>query len=270
MLLTCVAALLIAAPAASADGTYEVTNADSVYVRPKPQSWVVGTLYRVGPNVAGPEHMDVQEISPGGWAYGYVYGAFHGCGWVDAKYVRKINATVGNRCSTDPSVREPSPDDLFSDYSDPAHPNGRNYHTVACASPGAYGNYRAGTFSNKYGDLPANHAVDWRYTSKDEAAVLVKDTSNGVGAPPWFFVRAECVAPGNPTPTSTPPPPAPPAPTPPTPTPVPTPPSAPAPRAKTCWKTSASSYCKHLRRRCRRAHNHSARCRRALHGVKKR
>ena len=113
--------------------------------------------------------------------------------------------TVGKRCSTDAATRDPTPDQLFSDYSDPATPNGRNYHTVACASPGAYGNYRAGTFSNKYGDLPANHAVDWRYTTKDEAGVLVKDTSNGVGAPAWFFVRADCVAPGNPTPAPTPP-----------------------------------------------------------------
>src|ERR1700742_2128730 len=185
------AALLVPAAAASAEGTYEVVNADSVYVRPRPQSWTIGTLYRVGPNVAGVEHMDVQEISPGGWAYGYVYGEFQGCGWVDAGYLHKINDTVGKRCSTDPSVRTPTPDQLFSDYSDPDTPNGRNYHTVACATPGAYGNYRGGTFANKYGDLPANHAVDWRYTTKDGNGVLVKDTSNGVGAPAWFFVRAD-------------------------------------------------------------------------------
>jgi hypothetical protein len=256
------AAALLLPAAASAEGTYEVVDADSVYVRPKPQSWVTGTLFRVGPNVAGVEHMDVQEISPAGWAYGYVYGEFQGCGWVDASYLHRINATVGKRCSTDPSVRDPSPDRLFSDYSDPAHPNGRNYHTVACATPGAYGNYRGGVFSNKYGELPANHAVDWRYATKDGAGVLVKDTSNGVGAPAWFFVRADCVAPGNPTAPSTPgpapPPPAPPAPTPPAPT-----------QGKTCWRTSATTYCKHLRRRCKRNHDHSARCRRALHGRKK-
>src|SRR4051795_12551692 len=94
-------ALLVPAAAASADGTYEVVNADSVYVRPKPQSWVTGTLFRVGPNVAGVEHMDVQEVSPAGWAYGYVYGEFQGCGWVAVSYLHKINDTVGKRCGAD-------------------------------------------------------------------------------------------------------------------------------------------------------------------------
>src|SRR3954468_13573347 len=85
---------LVPAAAARAEGTYEVANADSVYVRPKPQSWTIGTLYRVGPHVSGVEHMDVQEVSPAGWAYGYVYGEFQGCGWVDAGYLHKVDDTV--------------------------------------------------------------------------------------------------------------------------------------------------------------------------------
>src|ERR1700712_2162735 len=99
-----IAVLLALAPAsasAAGIGTDEVSGADSVYVRPKPQSWTIGTLFRVGPNVQGVEHMDVQEVSDAGWAYGYVYGSFQGCGWVDASHLSKVNSTVSHPCPTD-------------------------------------------------------------------------------------------------------------------------------------------------------------------------
>jgi hypothetical protein len=308
-------ALALLVPSAAADaavtGTYEVSGGDSVFVRSRPASWVTGTLYRVGPAVPGPEHIDVQEISPNGWAYGYVYGSFHGCGWVDASFLKKINNSVSQTCPTDAATRMPAPDQIFSAWSDD-NQNGRPYHTVDCAPAGAtlsaYGNYRGGTFTNKYGPLEANHAVAWLYTTHDGGAVLVKDGANDVGAPAWFFIPAQCVAAGNPTagdpggdpgspgdpgcppedPACVPPePPCPPddpactpgdpglppddpgAPTDPG-DPVQTPPGTPGrTRNKVCWKTSQSTYCRHLRRRCRHDHNHGSRCRRALHGRKR-
>ena len=106
---------------------------------------------------------------------------------------------------------------MFSAWSDPAHANGQQWHTIECAPAGAtrsaYGNYR-GDFTNKYGAQPANHKVDWRYTTKDGAAVMVKDTSNTAGAPPWLFMPRGCAAPGPPVPASGPPPATPPPATP--------------------------------------------------------
>ncbi|HEX2070880.1 MAG TPA: hypothetical protein VHF90_04440 [Thermoleophilaceae bacterium] len=247
---------LVLPASASADATYSVTS-DSVYVRPKPQSWAIGTLYRG-------EHMDVQEITAGGWAYGYVYGSFNGCAWVDQTYIRKSDSTVVNRCPTDDATRKPAESQMFSAWSDPAKPDGVEWHTVDCAPAGAtrsaYGNYR-GDFKNKYGEIPVNSGIDWRYTTKDGAAAMVKNTANAVGAPAWFFIPRACIAPGPPVPASAPPPPA------------SQPPSAtPGERArkrKVCWKTSKSRYCKKLRRTCRRHKSHSARCRRALKGKRK-
>jgi hypothetical protein len=265
--------VLPAVATAAGIGTDEVSGSDSVYVRPRPQSWTIGTLYRVGPNVPGVEHMDVQEISPGGWAYGYVYGSFQGCGWVDAGYLRKVNSTVSKPCPTDDATRQPGPESMFSEWTDPAKPDGKDWHTIECAPAGAsraaYGNYRRGGFVNKYGDLPANWPVDWRYTTKDGVAAMVKDTSNPVGAPAWFFVPRACVTAGPPSPPATSPqPPAPPA----SPPASPPPPAAPGQgtaRRRVCWKNSRSGYCKRLRRACRRKHKHTPRCRRALHGTRK-
>ena len=272
------AALVLHAGAAVADqGTYEV-SADNVYVRPKPQSWVIGTLFGSGPNVSGREHIDVQEVTPGGWAYGFVYGSFQGCGWVAVGSIRKVNDSVSKHCATDDGTRMPGPESMFSDWTDPDQPNGRQYHTVDCApagatARGAYGNYRRGEFANRYGALPANHPVDWRYTTKDGAAAMVKDTSNGVGAPPWFFVPAACIARGNP-PAATPAPPAsgtPPATQPATPPTPSTGPGGQGPASRpVCWKTSRSGYCKRVRRACRRTRSHTPRCRRALTGTRRR
>ncbi len=211
--------------------------------------------------------MDVQEITEGGWAYGYIYGSFNGCGWTAAGYMKKSDSTVANRCGTDDATRKPSEVQMFSEWSDPAKPDGVDWHTVDCAPAGAtrsgYGNYR-GDFKNKYGEMPVNHKVDWRYTTKDGTAVMVKDTSNPVGAPPWFFMPRACVAPGPPVPASSPPP-GPPAPA----QPAPSPPSKKGKKRKVCWKTSKTRYCKKLRRTCRRHKSHSARCRRALRGKPK-
>ena len=66
--------LLLFPSSASAAGIGTNTvDADSVYVRPEPQSWAIGTLYRG-------DRMDVQEVTDGGYAYGYIYGSFNGCG----------------------------------------------------------------------------------------------------------------------------------------------------------------------------------------------
>jgi hypothetical protein len=270
-------ALLVTPAAASAQqGTYEVYGVDNVYVRPKPQSWTTGTLYRVGPNVPGVEHIDVQEITPGGWAYGYVYGAFEGCGWVDRTYLRKVDDDNAKMCPTDDATRLPGPESMFSAWTAPENPDGKQYHTVDCAPSagtprGAYGNYRRGGFINKYGDLPVNHPVDWRYTTKDGVAAMVKDTSNGIGAPPWFFVPAACIAPGNPPSPAgpTPPAPTPPAPTPPADPGTTTPPPSSGTTRRVCWKTSKSAYCKKLRKTCKRKKSTSKRCRRALRGTRK-
>jgi hypothetical protein len=266
--------LVTAAPAQAAGiGTNEVYGSDSVYVRPKPQSWTIGTLYRVGPNVAGVEHIDVQEVTPGGWAYGYVYGSFQGCGWVDATFLHKVDSDNAKTCPTDAATRMPGPESMFSAWTDPAKPDGKDWHTIECApadaSRAAYGNYRGGRFTNKYGDLPANWPVDWRYTTKDGAAAMVKDTSNPAGAPAWFFVPRACVAEGPPPSAAPPPPPAQQQP-PPDQTPPATPaPGAAAPQRRVCWRSSRSGYCKRLRRACRKKHKNTPRCRRALHGRKK-
>jgi len=211
--------------------------------------------------------MDVQEVSAAGYAYGYIYGSFNGCGWTAIGYLQKSDSTVANRCSTEDATRKPSEAQMFSEWSDPAHPDGVDWHTIGCAPAGAtrsgYGNYR-GDFKNKYGEMPVNHKVDWRYTTKDGNAVMVKDTSNPIGAPVWFFMPRACVAPGPPVPASAPPPPAQPAPGTP-----PTPGGKARKKRKVCWKTSKSRYCKKLRRTCRRHKSHSARCRRALRGKPK-
>ncbi len=250
--------LLLFPATASADATYSVTS-DSVYVRPKPQSGAIGTLYRG-------EHMDVQEVTAGGWAYGYVYGSFNGCAWVDQTYLRKSDSTVANPCPTDDATRKPSEAQMFSAWSDPAKPDGVEWHTVDCAPAGAtrsaYGNYR-GDFKNKYGEISVGSGIDWRYTTKDGAAAMVKNTANTVGAPAWFFIPRACIAPGPPAPAPPPPPAGGGAP----------PPTAPGKkgtkRKKVCWKTSKTRNCKKLRRTCRRHKSHSARCRRALKGKTK-
>jgi hypothetical protein len=269
------ASVLPGAVGAAGIGSNEVYNADNVYVRPKPMSWTIGTLYRAGPNVPGVEHMDVQEISDAGWAYGYVYGSFNGCGWVDATYLKKDDSTVTTHCSTDPSVRMPDDDSLFASHSDPGNPDGEPYHTVACSPPkgslGAYGNYRGGEFTNRYGDLAAGKDVGWRFTTKDGAAAMVKDSSNPAGAPPWFFLPASCLAPGPASAAAPPPSSPPPGSPPPSGTPAPSsgpsssPSSSPSPgkSRRVCRRHSRSQYCKKLRRTCRRHHSHSRRCRRA-------
>ena len=181
---------LIAPSAALAQqGTYEVHNADSVYVRPKPQSWAIGTLYRVGPNVRGVEHIDVQEVSPEGWAYGYIYGSFDGCGWVDVELPaqgrleqredlldrrRDAPARAGVCCSPSGRTRSARTAATTTRSTARRRPDHRAGRTATTA---------AARFVNKYGDLPVNKAVDWRYTTKDGNAAMIKDTSNGVGAP---------------------------------------------------------------------------------------
>lgn len=81
---------------ANASTAYYVRVAD-IYVRPRPQSYAMGRLYK-------DERMDVQYIDANGWAYGYAYGFVNRCLWAQFRERNAVNFSthgteVSNRCS---------------------------------------------------------------------------------------------------------------------------------------------------------------------------
>jgi hypothetical protein len=194
--------LMLLAPAAHAARVYQVKVHD-VYVRNKARGYTIGTIY------AG-EQVVVQRRT-GAWGYGAVHGSFHGvggrpCAWVQIKgpsgeYLRDTGGRAAAECPAPPPELHESrlfqPGSYFSHIGTGAVWMSR---VAPCPNPTAWGNYNPATrlMGNPYGVMPVGRGfqVDGfgvRYRTRDGIAVMVKDASNPVGAPNWFFMFADCL-----------------------------------------------------------------------------
>jgi hypothetical protein len=200
-LATAVVLLVLAAPAQAAR-VYQV-QADNVYVRNKILGVVIGTTY--------PGEQVVVQRRSKGWGYGAVHGSFAGvagrpCGWVQlahskTHYLRDTGTNAAAECPAHaPELRESrlfQPGSYFSHIGTGATWMAR---VAPCDSPTAWGNYNpaTGRFDHLYGVMPVGRGFDvdgfgMRYRTHDGVAVMVKDASNPVGAPNWFFMYTGCL-----------------------------------------------------------------------------
>jgi hypothetical protein len=144
------------------------------------------------------------------WAYGYGYGQYNGCGWVQNGNLSSASGTPQTLCSeSGTSFHYTSfmteinalPGSGTSDGS-PAHIDYNHTNCDPAEAGRGYGNVNvfgtgATTPDLYYGTLNHGDYVLYRYTTENGMWAMVRDPYPDWGAPAdnWFFVRRSCLTP---------------------------------------------------------------------------
>lgn len=182
-------------PSASAQSY--VVDADSLYIRLNPRGFFLGTLYRN----AG--FYRRQTSNDGNYFYGWGTGNFGACGWVEGAYLNRGGSTPLH-CSTSgfQGYGAASRQQLLATWANnvndyvanaatplPLKEGGSVVHIKVGSTAGFYGNYRGGTFQNRYPGLTldSNSPIAWRWISSDRRAVAV-NLNYGQPNAAWGFI----------------------------------------------------------------------------------
>ena len=173
-----------------------VVDADSLYIRLNPRGFFLGTLYNAG-------FYRRQTSSDGNYFFGYGTGNFQACGWVEAAYLNPGGNTPAACSATGfqgygAESRQYLLDTWARNVNDyvanaatplPLKDGGTVVHIKAGSVAGFYGNYRGGTFQNRYTgiSLDSTAKIAWRWISDDGRAVAV-NLNYGQPDAMWGFI----------------------------------------------------------------------------------
>jgi hypothetical protein len=164
-------------------GLYVVTSVHPLYIRTRPQSWSIGTLYR------GQEFDAQAEEDEYFW--GYAFGSFKGHGWVSKKVLAKKP-----HHDTAHSHQKPPTHLRISDYAGASTPRDAPKHRLSihvrvARNAYLYGNYRHGKIDHSHkrfihpidGGKPT--FVGWRYITRDGRFCMVRHERLDL----WGFIK---------------------------------------------------------------------------------
>lgn len=170
---------------------YVVTSRHPVYIRTKPQSWSIGTLYR--------HQQFYVHGEEGGYYWGYAYGNFKGHGWVSKKALTPqllsgVIVPIPELPAEPLSSRYLSIFDYGTAHTPADAPKGKlTIHVRLTHNAFLHGNYRRGKASDARDHLihiihaGRHNLLGWRYMTKDGRFCMVRHDRLNL----WGFVRRD-------------------------------------------------------------------------------
>jgi len=165
-----------------------------VTVRRAPSSYVLGNA----PGGAG--WTFDSETARSGWSYGYLYGDYNGCSWIQSTHLYRTGTTGNHYCSASGTT---FPMRSFAILKN-STPSNDGYPVSTIAATTEYANVDPmGSIAARdpIRAVPAGYQVRWRYVTLDSQFVMVRDPNVATGDGNWIFVPRSALP--NPLPKQT-------------------------------------------------------------------